>query len=395
MTPSAADPHLVSEIRRYGKFDVNGCFSCGTCTLSCPLTTDLSSFPRRLMRYVQYGLKEDLDSSLDPWLCYYCGDCAENCPRQADPAASMMTLRRYLTARYDWTGLARKIHQSWIWHLGVLLAVGALVLWLGYLVHEPGPIEWLQGILGDELLATHPCVPLLNAFDWLVLGLMGLFILWNVARMYWFAVGRSGLKVPAACYVTELPALFYQSATQVGLRRCPHNERRWKSHLALASGSMLMFVLVFLFLGWFQRDEILPLYHPQRWLGYAATVGILFGAGDALVARIRKREPKYASSGLDDWVLPVLLLLTALTGILIHVLRYIGLPLWSADLYAAHMVVVVPLLLVEMPFGKWAHTFYQPLAAYFEALKREALKRRALAARPVGTAVPQPAQKVA
>jgi len=387
---SEADPELVSEIRRYGKFDVNGCFSCGTCTLSCDLTTDLSSFPRRLMRYVQLGLKGEVVSSLEPWLCYYCGDCTEACPRKADPAESMMTLRRYLTAQYDWTGLSRKIHQSKAWHLGVLLAVGAGVLGLGYLAHEAYVIEWLQGVLGDDVLATHPCVPLLNAFDWLVLGLMGLFVLSNVVRMYWFTVGRSGLRVPSASYLTELRALFFQAASQVGLRRCPHNQRRWKSHLALSSGCMLMFVLVFLFLGWFQREELVPLYHPQRWLGYLATGAILFGAGDALLGRIRKREPKHASSELDDWILPVLLLLTAVTGILIHVLRYLGLSLWSADLYAAHMVVVVPMLLIEMPFGKWAHSFYQPLAHYFEALKR-----RALLARPVETAVAEPAPRVA
>lgn len=390
MTQSEADPDLVSEIRRYGKFDANGCFSCGTCTLSCDLTTDLSSFPRRLMRYVQLGLKGELVSSLEPWLCYHCGDCSEACPRKADPAESMVTLRRYLTAQYDWTGLSRKIHQSKVWHLGVLLAVGALVLWLGYLAHEPYAIEWLQGVLGDDVLATHPCIPLLKAFDWLVLGLMGLFVSSNVVRMYWFSVGRSGLRVPLAGYLTELRALLYQAALQVGLRRCTDNERRWRSHLALASGCLLMFVLVFLFLDWFQREELVPLYHPQRWLGYLATAAILFGAGDALVGRILKREPKLASSELDDWVLPVLLLLTAVTGILIHVLRYLGLSLWSADLYAAHMVVVVPMLLVEIPFGKWAHAFYQPLAVYFEALKR-----RALAARPVETAIPQPAPKVA
>ncbi len=390
MMQTTADPHLISEIRRYGKFDVNACFSCGTCTLSCPLTTDLSSFPRRLMRYVQYGLKEDLDSSLEPWLCHHCGDCSENCPRQADPAASMMTLRRYLTAQYAWTGLARRIRQSKTWRLGALFAVGAVVFLLGWLAHQDWAIERLQGVLGDDLLATHPCVPLLKAFDWVVLGFLGLLVASNVARMYWLTIGRTGLRVPRAAYFTEIRSLALQAATQVGLRRCSHNEGRWRSHLALASGCLLMFVMVFLFLDWFQTDAILPLYHPQRWLGYLATVAILFGAGDALLARIRKSQPKYASSDLDDWLLPILLLLTALTGILIHVLRYLGLSMWSADLYAAHMVVAVPMLLVEIPFGKWAHAFYQPLAAYLQALQRQAL-----AARPVGTVAPQPAPKVA
>jgi ferredoxin len=390
MTTNEADPKLFSDIQRYGKFDANGCFSCGTCTLSCKLTSDLSSFPRRLMRYVHFGLRGELQGSLEPWLCYYCGDCSEACPQKADPAESMMTLRRYLTAQYDWTGLSRKIYRSTIWHLGVLLAVGAGVLGLGYLIHKPAAIDWLQGVLGADLFASHPCLPALKAFDWLVVGLMALLVLSNAVRMYWFTIGRSGLKVPGAAYLTELRTLFYQGVSQIGFRRCADNDRRWKSHLALASGCLLMFALVFLALDWFQTDKLLPIYHPQRWLGYLATGAILFGAGDTLLGRIRRREPMHSSSQLDDWVLPVLLLLTALTGILIHVLRYLDLSLWSADLYAAHMVVVVPMLLVEIPFGKWAHMFYRPLAVYFEALKQ-----RALAASLATAAVPQPAQKVA
>ena len=109
MTKVKSDPALVSEIRKYGKFDTNACFQCGSCTITCDLTTNSASFPRKLVRYALLGLKKPLLSSLEPWLCYYCGDCSVTCPRQTEPGEAMMTLRRYLTAQYDWTGLSSKL----------------------------------------------------------------------------------------------------------------------------------------------------------------------------------------------------------------------------------------------------------------------------------------------
>ncbi len=138
MTGSRADPKLLAAIRRYGAFDAGGCFSCGTCTISCKLSSDLSSFPRRLMRYVGLGLRDEVIGSLEPWLCYYCGDCSDACPRKADPAESLMTLRRYLSAQYDWTGISSLIYRSRVAEVGALAVVGVAVLFLGWALHQPG-----------------------------------------------------------------------------------------------------------------------------------------------------------------------------------------------------------------------------------------------------------------
>ncbi len=123
-----SDPTLVAEVRKYGKFDTNACYQCGSCTVTCNLVKNSASFPRRVMRSTMMGLKKLVRSSLDPWLCYYCGDCSLVCPRQTDPGEAMMTLRRFLTAQYDWTGLAAKIYKSKVWEIGSLLVGGILVL---------------------------------------------------------------------------------------------------------------------------------------------------------------------------------------------------------------------------------------------------------------------------
>ena len=33
--------------------------------------------------------------------------------------------------------------------------------------------------------------------------------------------------------------------------------------------------------------------------------------------------------------------------------------------YVVHLAVAVPMLVIEVPFGKWSHLAYRPLAMYF------------------------------
>jgi hypothetical protein len=54
--------------------------------------------------------------------------------------------------------------------------------------------------------------------------------------------------------------------------------------------------------------------------------------------------------------------LTALTGILVHMLRLAGLALPTYLMYLVHLAVAVPMLVVEVLFGKRAHLAYRPLA---------------------------------
>ena len=42
----------------------------------------------------------------------------------------MLTLRRFLSAQYEWTGIASKLLQSRAWYLGSLVFVAVLVLLL-------------------------------------------------------------------------------------------------------------------------------------------------------------------------------------------------------------------------------------------------------------------------
>ena len=122
------DPTFMSEIAMYGGDTVNKCFNCGNCTAACSLSENDSVFPRKSIRYMQLGMRDKLIESDEPWLCYYCGDCSDTCPREAQPGEVMMAMRRWLTAKYDWTGLSRLMYLSEAWEIALLVIVALIVL---------------------------------------------------------------------------------------------------------------------------------------------------------------------------------------------------------------------------------------------------------------------------
>jgi len=332
-------------------------------------------FPRRAMRFVQAGLREPLIRSLDPWLCYYCGDCSTTCPRQTEPGESMMTLRRFLTAQYDWTGIAAKLYTSWVWQIGALLAAGAAVASLIAFCH--GPLVTATPVPLNTFAPPH----LVHIFDLTVASILTLLLASYVSRMFWLTVYRGGVaKVPLASFIEEAKVLVLHGATQMQFLKCakpgPWFQGRWIKHFLLVSGYVIMFTLVVVFLEWFQTDNIYPIYHPQRWLGYYAAVVLIVFLSEALWGRIRKLEQMHKYTDLSDWVFPGMLWLTAVTGIAVHAFRYWGWPLATYYTYAVHLAVAVTMLIVVYPFGKWAHVVYRPLAIYFHAVKMNALRRQ-------------------
>lgn len=281
-----------------------------------------------------------------------------------------MTLRRWLTARYDWTGLSAKLYTSWRWEIGALLAVGAFMLFLILSFHGPLVTDRVE-------LNTFAPAEMVHAFDLIMAAVLAFFLLSNAFRMYWFTMQQGAkVSIPLRLYIVEAKTLILHFATQNMFLKCKNNWRRWLKHWLLVSGYVLMFFLVVVCLMWFQTDNIYPLYHPQRWIGYYATAVLLYGTIEIIVGRLRKREQIHKFSDFSDWIFPILILLTTVSGILVHTFRYIGLPLATYYTYAIHLIIAVPMLIIEVPFGKWAHLLYRPLALYLQAVKERALEEQ-------------------
>ena len=64
-----------------------------------------------------------------------------------------------------------------------------------------------------------------------------------------------------------------------------------------------------------------------------------------------------------------------ITGIVQHILHRTGFLEWANITYVIHLMAVVPWLL-RMPFSKWSHLAYRPLAMYFAAIQKAAYARQ-------------------
>ncbi|HUX10201.1 MAG TPA: 4Fe-4S dicluster domain-containing protein [Terriglobia bacterium] len=369
------DTRFIEGLMASGAHDLKKCFQCATCSAVCTLSDGGFAFPRKQMLEAQWGMKDKLLEDPGPWLCFYCGECSKNCPRQANPGETMMALRRYLTAEYDWTGLSRRMYHSAFWEIGILALISAVVVALftlprnfGFgLLSQSGPEP-----LSSVMLSKFAPVGMVDLGDRILFLVLSFFLLTNAARMFYHLT--RGRKIPARLYLTCLPHLIFQAVTQKRWKECKDSEatKNWIRHLLLVTGYVTMFTMVVVFLPWFQVND--SSIHWTSFLGYYATAVLLGATAWMLLDRKGKRGEMYQFSHLSDWLFPILLFLTAVTGIAMHVLRVNDLAMATYVMYTVHMAIAVPMLAVEVPFGKWAHLLYRPLALYVAAVRREAVE---------------------
>jgi len=380
--PVQSDPTLLSDVRRYGTFNSAACYQCGSCTVACELVSDSASFPRRSIRYTLLGLRAPLLGSLEPWICHDCGDCSVTCPRQAEPRISMVTLRRFLSAQYDWSGITSRLLQSKAWYLSSLIFVAVLtfLLILGYhLWKVPMPV----GTLATTELGLDHMFPIITYYTLVVILAPLALLLSRVYRVWRLTMtGPGQARIPGSAYAAEAWMYVYQSVTHALMRKCP-TKGRWLGHWMLAFGTVMMLTIKTFGLRWFQTDNIYPVYNPQRWIGYFAAGFILYGIGDILIGRWRAQKEIYKETKFNDLVFPVLIVLVVLSGLVAHILRYCGFGLSCHYAYALHVIIATPMLLIEMSFGKWSHMIYRPVALYFQAVKERAQQQA-----PAAEAVP-------
>jgi len=385
---TSVDPGLMIQLKKYGVDDAATCFNCGNCTAVCSLSTESTPFPRKVVRYLQIGAADKLLHSPEPWLCYYCGDCSETCPRDANPGEIMMGLRRYLTARYDRFGISKLFYTSRTFEILSILLV-ALLVGLGFYAFH-GPIITDKVAL-NQFASSH----VIEILDLIMLTVLSFFLLTNARFMAKTLLGDPGQYqkaankgsdspedagstwngIPVSLYFSELKVLLTHFLTQKKFKGCGSKEQRiqWIAHLLMMTGYSTIFILVVVFLRWFQRDEILPLWSPVRLLGYYGTCAILYGTTYAIWGRLQKVKTVYKYSHSSDWAFLILLWLTTFTGILIHFTRLLEMPLSTYSIYVIHMMIAVPMLVLEVPFAKWAHLLYRPLALYLMRVKERAM----------------------
>ena len=346
---ATVNPGFGKDLKKYGAFDFNACYNCGNCTAICSISTEDVSFPRKMVRYSVVGLEDEIVTSLEPWECYYCGECSTHCPQEADPGELMMSLRRWLTAKYDWTGLSGLFYKYMPAFITAMLLVFGGVLWFA------NSVSWeLPAMLNFG-----------HKFEMIAIMTVSLVIFVpNLLRMWYFTIIKPKHKIPFKNYFTTLGELFVHMFTQKRAKDCEENYTRWLPLLILVFAYVaLLFTTVVL--NWLGTSNLFIIL-----LGYAESLAILVITLIFVKYRMEKKTRVATKSQPSDWFFVIWLLLMGLTAFLSRLFIDFGILEANKWMYILHLTVLAQWALLIVPFGKWTHFLYRSFAMYFSELKK-------------------------
>jgi ferredoxin len=377
------DPQLMRDLQRYGAHDVSACFSCGTCTASCPLVSDDATFPRRIIRYAQVGMRDQLLSSKELWTCYACGECSETCPTQAEPSEFMAAARRYAIGRYDRTGLARTMYTRPVVGTVIALALAVLFALFMYASHGPQSTESLDifAFIPESLIHDTGIAVMVVVF---AAGLLGIATMGRtVGRAEGLglrsmvgsgaALRRTGRALWTSLAVETLGQRRYRRDCDEETVAKPWYLRRWFLHAATMWGFLGLLLATVLdyglaLAGIKETGTPVPIWYPVRLLGTLAGLLLMYGATMLILRRARADEPSLRHSTAADWTLLALVWVTGITGFALELALYLPEPpTWGYWVFLFHVAVAMELVLLA-PFMKLAHAVYRPLAIFLGAL---------------------------
>jgi nitrate reductase gamma subunit len=373
------DRNLYPELQRFGATDISACFNCGVCSAICPLSVDGASFPRRMSRYAQLGLREKLLSSPELWSCYGCSECTDSCPTQADPASFMAAARRYAVASYDRTHLAYLLATSRLFAVVFVVGLVGLLAAFMYSVHRP---------VDGSTLAFFDFVPndSVHNLGIVVMAIMGVAALIGLAEMVRRVLRGPKSGAAKATIRRAASAAVYavgtESLAQTRFRKdCanatesrPWYSQRWFIHFATMWGFLGLLGATIAdygleLLGVKAAGTAVPIWYPVRLLGTLAGALLIYGTTVLIVRRLRKSDRSSVHSTTSDWTFLVMLWVAGVTGFVLELALYLPqAPSWGYPMFLVHVGVAMALVLL-VPFGKFAHVFYRPVALFAVRLR--------------------------
>jgi len=345
---------FAGNLSKFGAVDINLCYNCGNCSAICSLSKEDISFPRKMVRASILGVEDKIETSLDPWLCYYCGECSETCPEEANPGELMMSLRRWLITRYDWTGLSGLFYTSLPALIIGFILVAVLIIGIGFI----------------KQFNTEALMHFGHNFEkFAILGVASLILFPNIIRMFWYTVIKGKIKAPFNAYIRGIWDLILHMFTQKNTLKCKENTFRWFEHLIIVFGYLLL-LFTTVFLNWFSTENIFII-----WLGYIAGGVIFVFTFDFILSRIRKNKEINKFSHPSDWLFVIWLFLMSFTAFVVRIFIDTDLISNNLWLYMVHLIVIAQWVLLIVPFGKWTHFLYRSFAMYFANIQKSAVNR--------------------
>lgn len=377
------DSSLLYELKEYGALNAEKCHNCGNCTAICSMTrTGDDRFPRQIIRMVQLGLKEDLLGSKELWMCFNCGQCSDTCPQQAEPANLMAAARLYAIANYSPFGIGRIFSKYPL--IGGIIAV-MMVLFFGLFLYSEGEVMAtdslkLFGFLSRDLIHNLGLVAMVVFALFSVITI--LIMISKVSRannLTLSSLFKKGAKMNTLRAFWE--AVVVQSLAQKKYREdCEKSEEvkywflsKWFVHAATMwgfLGLLMATALNFLLdvIGVKATGTFVPIWYPTRLIGTLSGLLFMYGVSVLLYKRIKSVDKAHSFSHPSDWIFLVLLWFSGVTGFVIEIALYLpGAPAWGYWMFVFHVAVSIVLLLL-IPFTKFAHAIYRVIALYIQAL---------------------------
>ena len=382
---STVDLNLITDLHKFGAADINACFSCGNCTAICPLADDDATFPRRVIRLAQVGLKDDLVGSKEIWTCYHCGMCTDRCPQQADPAEFMATARRFAIAHFDKTRLARTIYTKPV--------IGTIIMVLVALVFAAFFDAIGKRKSGDGGLLMFGLVPydIVHLFGLILIIVTVVFAVFSAILLAHSIGTREKVRAKALfggwkAFSRTWRSFWWAIGEFLGQRRyrndCEDDQpveplwrRRWLIHLLTVWGFLGLLAATILDYGletFGLKDPAVtvPIWYPVRILGTVAGLALMYGVTLLWIRRAQRTRAGHEVSTVSDWLFLGMLWLIGLTGFIIEVAVYAqpnqG---WGTWVFLIHVAIAMELVLF-LPFTKFAHVMYRPIALFFYGLDK-------------------------
>ncbi len=364
-----ADLEFVEGVMKAGGEDLNKCYQCSTCTVVCPLTPEGAPFPRKEMISAQWGIKDKLIKSMDPWLCFHCNDCSDQCPREAKPGDVMAAIRNMIIANVAVPSFLGKLTQSAGGALGLLLfpilLIAAVIFGL-----NGSEMTFLDNSVIDfhKNMISQVAIEILFIpafFFGIITGLLGVKkLITGLSETY--PRGESGETLVNALIGTVTDILSHKK-----FKECGVNQSRNIAHMFLFYSFIGLVittagVTTIYYINLFAGSNVvtptpLPFFHPIKIIGnvsaLAAAIGIL------LIAIRRLTAEKVGTTVAFDWIFILNILLIVATGILAQIVRVAGNQA-AYFIYYCHLVLVF-FLFIYMPHSKFGHMFYRTAALVY------------------------------
>jgi quinone-modifying oxidoreductase subunit QmoC len=360
------DISFIEELQNTTGSQLTTCMQCGACTVACSLSEGQNVFPRKQMILAAWGMKDRLMADPNVWTCHQCGDCTLTCPRGVKPGEILAALRQKQISHYSKPGFISRWMQD-IRFLPLVVLFPALIIamilvlagtfTLAGFSRPDGPVDYGQFFPHGWLNGSFTFLFGLSA----IAGISGIRAFWR--NMKCLHEGSS-----------SLPRLTFQNFWQVirkimvheDFNRCTENKSRSLAHLFVFWGFiLLLFVTFFAILSTIFFEYPLGILSPIKIAGNLGALLLLAGSSLMIIHRLRKKN--HLESRYVDWFFLLTFWLLTVSGILVEGARFLE---WgfAYHIYFGHLVMVW-IIILYLPYTKFAHFLYRTTALIFIKLK--------------------------